>query len=852
VFPFRLRAASLPLLLVGLACGSPPAAPPPTVEYAGCGGVFEPGGRCILGAKRELRLWIAAPQEKRIELRVDDRQREARGTPVREGRRFTLTIPPGARRVDVRVAGPRPTGRWSLVLAEPRDQPSKGSEGRPAASRDIVAEIDGKTRQVYYQLRARDLAAARTTLADLHLPAKAPAESRYLMSYYRGMLAEREGDYRAALAEVRSAVEIAERVKAERHQWLAEEEEALLLLGVGRSREAALLFARLRQAPHAKSPCETAQLLNNLAWAMLLAREAGEGLGDPAPLLQEALAKYEICAAGGPEQKVNALINLALADLQASRLPPARELLARAHALEPHPPLPHRLWWLDLEGRIALAEGRPRAALERFDQLEELAAETSSFDGRLRAALGQARSHQTLGESGAALEVLGQAEDLLDEQSLQIPIDQGRETFLAARQSIVGLHLGLLLDQGRTREALAAARHARARVLRQLAHVDSLGSLPAEARARRARLLTAYQQRRAALEERARDDWKLPGDQLRQERAARKAEAEALRTLLDEAYRLLEEGGGGAAAGLPALRGDELMLVVYPLAGSGWVCFAADLEGVAAHRFELPGAQLPAAEELARLLLLPFRERIERAARLRILASGRLESIDFHALPLGGKPLVAVRPVVYGLDLPVAGHADRRAERRALLVTDPRGDLPGARREARTVRKMLAAASPSWQSEELQADDASAAAVRARLAAVDLLHYAGHGDYAGLGGWESSLLLADGTRLTLGDLLALGRVPRWVVLSGCDTGRASAETPVSSLGLAHAFLLAGSRAVVASTRPADDRAVPAFFSELYRQWDREPDLAVAMQRAQLAWRQRDPAADWSLFRLFER
>jgi hypothetical protein len=46
--------------------------------------------------------------------------------------------------------------------------------------------------------------------------------------------------------------------------------------------------------------------------------------------------------------------------------------------------------------------------------------------------------------------------------------------------------------------------------------------------------------------------------------------------------------------------------------------------------------------------------------------------------------------------------------------------------------------------------------------------------------------------------------------------------------------------------------VPAFFAELYRQWVREPDLAVAVQRAQLAWRDRDPAADWASFRLFER
>jgi CHAT domain-containing protein len=99
--------------------------------------------------------------------------------------------------------------------------------------------------------------------------------------------------------------------------------------------------------------------------------------------------------------------------------------------------------------------------------------------------------------------------------------------------------------------------------------------------------------------------------------------------------------------------------------------------------------------------------------------------------------------------------------------------------------------------------------------------------------------------------MSLERAPAWVVLSACDTGKSSAKTPVEGLGLAHAFLLAGSQAVVASTRPAEDLTVPAFFTELYRRWGRDPDLATAVQRSQLAWRKQSPDADWASFRLFE-
>ena len=848
-----VHAASLPWLLFGLACASPPAPSPPTVEYAGCRVVLEPGSVCILRSKRELRLWVASPRDDRIELRVDGKRIDARGAPVREGQRFTLTIAPGAKKIEVLVAAPHAAATWSLDLGEPEEQPTTatGAPHREASRRDIVDDVFEKAALTYRQLAAGDLASARATLEGVRLPPKAPAESRYLMSFHRGLLAEREGDYRSALAEVQEAIEIAERVKPERYLWLAEEERALLLRGIGRSREAALLFARLGRTPYAGNSCEEAQLLNNEAWSVLLAREAGESLASPTELLQRALAKYEGCAAAKPEQKVNALINLALAHQQEGRLPRAKELLTRARAIEPHPPLPHTLWWLDLDGRIALAEERPAAALRSFDQLGELAAETTSFDGALRAAFGQARAHQALGDAATALDVLRGAEALLDGQSLQVPVNEGRETFLAARRSVVSLHIELLLDQGSTAEAMTVARHARSRILRQLAHVDSLATLSAAARARRARLLTAYQQRRAALEARARDDWKLPADELRHERAARKAEAEAVKRLLDEAYLVLDARGGGSENERPP-RGGEVVLAYQPLAGAAWVGFADDGETVVAHRFELPPAPLPAPEALAGRLLLPFRERIERARRVRILASGRLESVDFHALPLGGKPLIAGRPVVYGLDLPAARRPDRPPGRRALLVADPRGDLPGARREARGIRLVLGSASPSWRIDEVEDSDAQADAVGAKLAAADLLHYAGHGDYGGLGGWESSLLLAGDTRLTLGDLLALDGVPAWVVLSGCDTGRASDESPVASLGLAHAFLLAGSREVVASIRPADDRAMPAFFTELYRQWDRDADLAVAVQQAELAWREREPTGDWANFRLFER
>lgn len=148
---------------------------------------------------------------------------------------------------------------------------------------------------------------------------------------------------------------------------------------------------------------------------------------------------------------------------------------------------------------------------------------------------------------------------------------------------------------------------------------------------------------------------------------------------------------------------------------------------------------------------------------------------------------------------------------------------------------------------------ASAAALRGKLPGAALFHYAGHGTFAGFAGWDSVLGLADGSRLTLGDLLALDRAPRWVVLSSCEGGRTSDQAPGEGIGLAHAFLLAGTEAVVAATEPADDLSARDLMRDLYQGWRPGTDLPRRFQRAQLACLSRqDPAAGCVSFRLFER
>lgn len=836
-FPL-LQCVFLLLFGISMACTSPPPEAPLEVQYAGCKAVLLPGPVCVLhpNSSRKLLLWFEPPPEAEIEIRAGGEPLDAEIKPVREGQRFTVKIPPGAERVDVLVEAAGRRSAWFLDLGPEQ-----------AASRNVIDEVDKAVDRARILIEDHRFREAREKMEGLQLPRKTPAESLYNLAYNRGLLAEGEGDYRSALTEIERAVEIAEQVLwDEIRLWMAKQKLALLLSDLGRFREADERFKSLSQIPHEVDSCERAKFLNNQGWSALRAREAGESFPDPSPLFKKALETYKACKTFTKDKEFNLLLNLALAHLQEGHVQPAKDVLARAHGLAADAPLYQKLWWGDLEARIALRDGRREEALRGFQDLEALALATSSPDGRLRAAFGQARAHEALRDLNAALENLRKAEALLDEQSLQIPVHEGRERFMATRQAIVNLHVEILLRQGSKAEALAVVRQARARMLRQLEHSDRLANLAPDQRVQWDRLLAEYREKRAVLDEQAKDLWKL----LPLEQAAVQAEAEAVQAILDQAYQALGDPGRQPERTLPPSRPGELILAYHRLSRD-WAGLAAEGEAVKMSRFDLPEEVLSHPEshpeELARRLLLPFRAQIERARRIRILASGPLQSVDFHGLPFQGDVLLAKRPVVYGLDLPVP--TGQPSGRHALLVADPSEDLPGSRQEAGKVRQVLK--SRGWSTEELKGRQASPRAVKARLAAAGLLHYAGHGIFSGLGGWGSSLPLAEGTQLTLGDLLAIQRVPAWVVLSGCDTGRTPDEAPVESPGLAHAFLLAGSRAVIASTRPAEDKALPAFFTELYRQWDGEQDFAVALQRAQLSWRQRNPSADWAGFRLFE-
>jgi tetratricopeptide (TPR) repeat protein len=911
-----LRVSPLALAAVLLSCGpseTPSAITVPEleVEFSGCYVFYMPGPVCALWPRPdpELKLWVRADPAAKVEIRAGGQRLAATGEMVSGGRRFLLSIPRQAKLLTVSVL-PREGERgpsWSLRLAEPDVPPwmsefgelvNRGERGeaqrrlqqlRQSAPRKeqglvlrslaYLARVSGKAdeeerylrqgwsldraerylsgqvekalRLVGIYLNQGRFGEARQTLAALALPRQAPADLKWNVTYHRALLSDAVGDYRSALEQFRKAADLAHRVGMLKYRWDTEQVLARLLQDLGRTPEASELFARLRADPHPNNPCDLGTLLTNAGWSQLLAREAGKGVEDPTPALEKALAEFEEHRCQ-PAERLNAHLNLAFAHQQAGRWPEARRILRQARALGAEPNLPDRLWWDDLEARMAIADGHPRRALGLYQELARMAERALSPDGRLRASLGQARAQLALGHRPAAIAALAEADRQIDEQSWRIPAHEGRDTFIAQRE-VTRLYLELLLADGQVQRAFTLARRARSRLLRQLTVTDRLAQLKPEEQRRWDQLMSTYRTLRSNVDRQAAEDWQLVGDEVQPAREARAAQLAEARNALDRALASLGAPGDPVDTELSPPGSREVILAYHPLR-EGWVGFAATQRGVDSATFDLPDEALVEPtdhDRLARLLLLPFRQALRAADRVRVLPYGPLRSVDFHALPFEGKPLLAHHAVVYSLDLPVRSSPLPPSPPMAVVVSNPQNDLPATRAEAAFVAGAVRAWGSGWSFERLDGSQAQAEAVRTALPTAGLFHYAGHGIFAGFGGWGSELPLADGSRLTLGDVLALRRAPAWVVLSACDAGRSSEQAPAEGIGLANAFLLAGSQAVVAARRRVDDRVARELMRDLYRRWRPERDLARELQRTQLAQRLTDqPASDaWASFRL---
>lgn len=177
-----------------------------------------------------------------------------------------------------------------------------------------------------------------------------------------------------------------------------------------------------------------------------------------------------------------------------------------------------------------------------------------------------------------------------------------------------------------------------------------------------------------------------------------------------------------------------------------------------------------------------------------------------------------------------------------LVIGNPTADLPAAEAEADAVGRVLAVT-------PLLGPRATVERVRADFADASVVHVAAHAAVVQNDPLRSYLRLADGV-LTVDDLIGDHLRNRLVVLSSCEGARGELIPGGEVLGLAHALLRGGVRAVVAGLWRVDDVATAFLMAALHEELAEDPRVDVALAeaihrtRSQPQWR---PPYYWAGF-----
>lgn len=874
---------------------------PGEIEVAGCEAVTA-GPVCEVKGRSTLRFWVPVSKGM-ISARIDGRAADAGREAGENGTRLLLDIPAGA--MEIELVGPAGARLFHLPLRPALDVPSLGEafremqknnldvaerkidlaqrDDRPAVrlqalrvrarierrrgnralaqdlleqaiSRDHASgrlsdEIDDRDLLAYQRMTVDfDFAAAEEQLAaTASLEAGCPGLS-VDGDYYRGLLAVETGRLDAALRWLGRSSEGAARLGLP-EQEAAARQQLIEVLGIlGRRAEARALIDRsMKDAAGSTDPCARARLVTSAAWARLRGAESEQDTTDASRTASEAV---EIARARCPDALAMSLLNLAFTEAAAKKTSDARAHLAEARK-EASPGDRRFLTWSDsLAVELDLTD-RPEQALSTLEALRVRGEASFSPELSFEADLGRARALDALGRTKDAASAFFAAAATLDRWSELVRLGEGRDTFFVQQEKGARLWVDFLV---RRAEAAPTGSPARAALVRAAADAARRSVGRFFATLARTELLPVgeqgdYRRSRGAADRALAEGKPVPKDA---ESMLRRAHGDARRT---------PQSRHGVLDTSPADSAAPLTLLYHPIQG-GWVGFALEANGQI-HMERLPSFSQEALasaagaerEALSRALLSPFEAQIDAAKSVRVPAQGPLRRVAFEALPWKGHVLSDAAVVTYGFDadlpLPEASAGVRcNGPSRALLVTNPQGDLRGAERAGPEVAAALRAC--GWDVRSLTGEAATRERVLAELGdpCTALFHYDGHARFEGRDGLRAALVLRDGT-LTVTDVLSLPRVPEAVALVGCSTAKDE------GLGLSQAFLVRGAREVLASTEDAGDALSLRIARHLYDAArpaaQGPPVLSAALAGSSAAARAEKVGAEpWWIFRVLAR
>lgn len=684
--------------------------------------------------------------------------------------------------------------------------------------------------------------------AEAALEAVDAPVDRARLTYYRALADHALSRYREATVGFERAADSAWRLADDSTAAFALDMLTVTLVEQGRAAEALEMLhdPRSTALTRAGGAIDRAGLLNNRAWIGLLVVSAGEASRAELDGIDRSLREASSLAGEAPE-RIEIRINQAWLGLLRDDLDAAADAIAQVPPTAGNPAAEL------IRADTALRRGRLDEAAPAFDRAARLAAEQSAglpTDETWRAAYGRGRVAAARGDAAAALGHFRAALDGLDAVAAQAGVWHARARFYADRRPLVDDTARLLVSGGDLAGAFAVIDRTNARALRALEARTRLDRLPPAVRAEWEALQSRFAAARQAWDD-ARDDgelldgaeaaaWQAAQAERRREMVAAFEAAEALLTR-EAPVRTAASDAEAIAAALP----PKTALVAFGRLGRTVHAFWLEAERPIAHAVVEAAADAGDDDaQAAAALIAPFAARLAGLDHLYVVPGDVSAARALAIAPMPGAPEAPVGTRLSLSDLPYAGALVR--PRRAvsgpvLVVADPTVDLPHAHAEGRRVAEALPDA------RLLARGAATREAVREAMSRVRAMHYAGHGVARADSPWQAHLALAGGTTLTVADILTADVPAGTVVLSGCRTGVRGALSDREALGLADAFVAAGSRAVLATRRDIPDEAAARFIARFHAEGGLDRPGPALRAATAAFFRLGDPI--WSAFRL---
>lgn len=235
--------------------------------------------------------------------------------------------------------------------------------------------------------------------------------------------------------------------------------------------------------------------------------------------------------------------------------------------------------------------------------------------------------------------------------------------------------------------------------------------------------------------------------------------------------------------------------------------------------------------ELYKHLVAPFIGEIE-TPHLAIVPHGSLHFLPFHAFFDGEKYLIDDYEISYAPSASVLKYClEKQVVRDAspLLVGVADENVPLVREELRRLKALCPDA------RLLEDESATRDAFVENSNASEFLHIATHAVFRQDNPMFSSFKLADGW-FTAFDLFSMVCQTNLVTLSGCQSGMSEVAGADDLLGLMRGFLYAGARSLLLSLWNVNDESTAALMTRFYQEWRKGAAKSTAFRNSMLAIR----------------